>query len=198
VTKKSGGPSVCYNFWTKGSLFLDILTTFGQAMRQQARGVFWLAWVSPLSQWIQSRNSHACCDARWDHSALDRGQSYGVEANTTGCFVICQSWHYVTQCKLEQKPVGVAQRALFEENHILVSSELMKLQLAWLDQGLDEFESQIRLQSYLEAGFDPELAAAAVSAELHIDTLKELHGRVEQLERMVALLRERFENETND
>lgn len=75
----------------------------------------------------------------------------------------------------------------------MVSSELMKLQLAWLDQGLDEFESQIRLQSYLEAGLDPDLAAAAVSAEIYLDEIAELRERIEQLERTVALLMEKLE-----
>ncbi len=80
----------------------------------------------------------------------------------------------------------------------MVLSELMKLQLAWLDQGLNQFESQIRLQSYLEAGFDPELAAATASVELHGDELKELRVRVEQLERTLARLTERFEKTTSD
>ncbi len=70
----------------------------------------------------------------------------------------------------------------------MVPSELMKLQLAWLDQGLDEFETELRLQSYLEAGLDPDLAAAAVSAELHLDEVRELRARIEQLEHTVALL----------
>jgi hypothetical protein len=77
---------------------------------------------------------------------------------------------------------------LREENRKLAPSELMKLQLAWLDQGLDEFEAELRLQSYLDAGFDPDLAAAAVSAELHVDEVRELRARIEQLERTVVLL----------
>jgi hypothetical protein len=75
----------------------------------------------------------------------------------------------------------------------LVSSELVKLQLAWLDQNLDELEAQIRLQSYLEAGFDPDLAAAAASAEIHLDEMIELRERVEQLEQIVTLLAEKLE-----
>jgi len=67
----------------------------------------------------------------------------------------------------------------------------MKLQLAWLDQGMDEFETQLRIQSYLEAGLDPDLAAAAVSAELYLDEVRELRERVEQLELEVMLLTER-------
>jgi hypothetical protein len=74
----------------------------------------------------------------------------------------------------------------------------MKLQLAWLDQGLDEFESQLRLQSYLEAGFDPDLAAAAINAERYLDELRELHGRVEQLEKMLAALVERLNQPADD
>jgi hypothetical protein len=70
---------------------------------------------------------------------------------------------------------------------------LVKLQLAWLDQNLDEFEAQIRLQSYLEAGFDPDLAAAAASAEIHLDEMIELRERVEQLEQIVTLLAEKLE-----
>jgi hypothetical protein len=73
----------------------------------------------------------------------------------------------------------------------LVSSDLIKVQLAWLDQGLDEFESQIRLQSYLEAGLDPELAAAAVSAEFYLDEMRNLRERVEQLEQTLTLLTDR-------
>lgn len=73
----------------------------------------------------------------------------------------------------------------------MTSSELMKLQLAWLDQGMDEFETQLRIQSYLEAGLDPDLAAAAVSAELYLDEVRELRERVEQLELEVMLLTER-------
>ncbi len=84
-------------------------------------------------------------------------------------------------------------KSLCKENPRLVSSELMKLQLAWLDQGLDEFESQIRLQSYLEAGLDPDLAAAAVSAEIYLDEIAELRERIEQLEQTVALLMAKLE-----
>lgn len=73
----------------------------------------------------------------------------------------------------------------------MTSSELMKLQLAWLDQGMDEFETQLRIQSYLEAGLDPDLAAAAVSAELYLDEVRELRERLEQLELEVMLLTER-------
>jgi hypothetical protein len=62
------------------------------------------------------------------------------------------------------------------------------LQLAWLDEGLDQFESQLRLQSYLAEGLDPELAAAAFSAELHMDEMAELRERVEQLEQKMASL----------
>ena len=80
----------------------------------------------------------------------------------------------------------------------MVLSDLIKLQLAWLDQGLDEFESQLRLQSYLEAGFDPDLAAAAVNAERYVDELKELRGRVEQLEQTLAVLVERLNQSAND
>lgn len=68
------------------------------------------------------------------------------------------------------------------------SSELMKLQLAWLDQGLDEFEAQMRIESYLEAGLNPDLAAAAVSAELYMDEVEQLRERVAQLEKIVASL----------
>lgn len=70
----------------------------------------------------------------------------------------------------------------------MASSELVKLQLAWLDQGLDEFESQVRLQSYLEAGLAPDMAAAAVGAEIFSDEISELRDRVTQLERTVTLL----------
>jgi hypothetical protein len=72
-----------------------------------------------------------------------------------------------------------------------VSSELIELQLAWLERELEEYQAQIRLQSYLDAGFDPDLAAATVNAELHSDKLEELQSRVEALERLVALLAER-------
>jgi hypothetical protein len=74
-----------------------------------------------------------------------------------------------------------------------MQSELMKLQLAWLDQGLDEFEAQVRLQSYLEAGFEPDLAAAVASAEIHLDEVMELRKRVERLEQIVTLLMERLD-----
>jgi hypothetical protein len=67
----------------------------------------------------------------------------------------------------------------------------MKLQLAWLDQGLDEFETQLRIQSYLEAGLDPDLAAVAVTAELYLDEMRDLRERIEQLERTVILLTEK-------
>ncbi len=78
----------------------------------------------------------------------------------------------------------------------MVSSELVKLQLAWLDQGMDEYEAQARLQSYLEAGFEPELAAAVASAELHLDEVIELRERVEKLERTVAVLTRKLEQVT--
>jgi hypothetical protein len=81
---------------------------------------------------------------------------------------------------------------------VLDSSELLRLQLAWLDQGLDEYESQFRLEYYLDVGFDPDLAAAAVSAELHLDEVRELRGRIEQLERTVALLTEQLEQATTE
>jgi hypothetical protein len=80
----------------------------------------------------------------------------------------------------------------------LVSSELIKLQLAWLDQGLDEFESQMRLQSYLEAGLDPDLAAAAANAEIYWDEVTDLRERMEHLERTVALLMEKLEQTSSD
>jgi len=80
----------------------------------------------------------------------------------------------------------------------LGSSQLMRLQLAWLDQGLDEYESQFRLEYYLDVGFDPDLAAAAVSAELHLDAVRELRGRIEQLEQTVALLTEQLEQTTTE
>lgn len=80
----------------------------------------------------------------------------------------------------------------------MVSSELMKLQLVWLEQGLEEFESQIRLQSYLEAGFDPDLAAAAVSAELHLDEVRELRARVDDLERTVVQLTDKLEHQAGE
>lgn len=74
----------------------------------------------------------------------------------------------------------------------MTSSELMKLQLAWLDQGLDEYESQIRVMSYLDAGLDPDLAAAAVSAELYLDEMAALGERVERMERTLVLLTEKI------
>ena len=80
----------------------------------------------------------------------------------------------------------------------MVLSDLIKLQLAWLDQGLDEFESQIRLQSYLEAGLDPDLAAAAVSAEIHQDVIVELRERVAQLEETVTILTEKLGESTGE
>ena len=86
----------------------------------------------------------------------------------------------------------------FKETRKLFSSDLVKLQLAWLDQGLDEFESQIRLQSYLEAGLDPDLAAAAVSAEIHQDVIVELRERVEQLEQTVTVLTEKLDQSAGD
>jgi len=70
----------------------------------------------------------------------------------------------------------------------LVSSDLVKMHLAWLEQGLDEYEAQLRLQSYLEAGFDPEMAAAAVNFELHMDQVVMLRERVDELEEKVAWL----------
>ena len=72
-----------------------------------------------------------------------------------------------------------------------MSLELIQLQLAWLERELEEYQAQIRLQSYLDAGFDPDLAAATVNAELHSDKLEELQSRVEALERLVAMLAER-------
>jgi hypothetical protein len=81
---------------------------------------------------------------------------------------------------------------------VLDSSELLRLQLAWLDQGLDEYESQFRLEYYLDVGFDPDLAAAAVSAELHLDEVRELRGRIEQLERKVELLTEQLGQVTTE
>lgn len=74
-----------------------------------------------------------------------------------------------------------------------MSSELMKLQLAWLDQGLDEYETQIRLQAFLEAGLEPDLAAAAVSAEIYLDEIAELRERVDQLEQAITLLVKKLE-----
>jgi hypothetical protein len=72
-------------------------------------------------------------------------------------------------------------------------SELMKLQLAWLDQNMDELEAQVRLQSYLEAGFDPDLAAAVASAEIHLQELRDLRKRVEHLEQVVEQVVEKLE-----
>ena len=80
----------------------------------------------------------------------------------------------------------------------MVLSDSIKLQLAWLDQGLDEFESQIRLQSYLEAGLDPDLAAAAVSAEIHQDVIVELRERVALLEQTVTILTEKLDQSTGE
>jgi hypothetical protein len=68
----------------------------------------------------------------------------------------------------------------------------MKLQLAWLDQGMDELESQVRLESYLEAGLDPELAAAAVSVELYQDEVRDLRERITHLEETLERLAMRF------
>jgi hypothetical protein len=75
----------------------------------------------------------------------------------------------------------------------LTSSDLMKLQLAWLDQDLDEYEAQTRLETFLEAGLDPDLAAAAVSAEVFLNELVSLRERVEMLEQAVTLLAEKLE-----
>jgi hypothetical protein len=61
---------------------------------------------------------------------------------------------------------------------------------------MDEYEAQARLQSYLEAGFEPELAAAVASAELHLDEVIELRERVEKLERTVAVLTRKLEQVT--
>ncbi len=72
------------------------------------------------------------------------------------------------------------------------SWEFVKLQLAWLEQGLDEFEAHMRMQSYLDAGFDPDMAAAAASFEQHVDEFAELQERVAELEQMVAQLMERL------
>jgi hypothetical protein len=68
----------------------------------------------------------------------------------------------------------------------------MKLQLAWLDQGMDDLESQVRLESYLEAGLDPELAAAAVSVELYQDEVRDLRERITHLEETLERLAIRF------
>ena len=80
----------------------------------------------------------------------------------------------------------------------MTSSDLMRLQLAWLDQGLDEYETQLRIESYLEAGLDHDLAVAAVTAELYLDEVRELRNRVEQLEQTVASLTAETEKETDD
>jgi hypothetical protein len=69
-----------------------------------------------------------------------------------------------------------------------MTSDLVKLQLAWLEQGLAEYEAQLRMQDYLDAGLDPKLAAAAANAELHQDEIADLYARVERLERLVAML----------
>ncbi len=76
---------------------------------------------------------------------------------------------------------------------MLVSSELMRVQLAWLDQAMDEFEAHIRLQIYLEAGLDPEMAAAAPSADLPIDEMNELRERIDFLEQTVSLILDKLE-----
>jgi 3-deoxy-D-manno-octulosonic acid (KDO) 8-phosphate synthase len=69
----------------------------------------------------------------------------------------------------------------------------MRVQLAWLDQSMDEFEAQLRLQVYLEAGFDPELAAAAASAEIHLDEMNELRARIEHLEQTVSMILDKLD-----
>ncbi len=69
-----------------------------------------------------------------------------------------------------------------------MTSDLVKLQLAWLEQGLAEYEAQLRMQDYLDAGLDPKLAAAAANAELHQDEIADLYARVERLEKLVAML----------
>lgn len=71
-----------------------------------------------------------------------------------------------------------------------MTSDVVKLQLAWLEQGLAEYEAQLRIQDYLDAGLDPELAAAAANAELHKNDITDLYTRVERLERLVTLLLE--------
>jgi len=71
-----------------------------------------------------------------------------------------------------------------------MTSDLVKLQLAWLEQGLVEYEAQLRIQDYLDAGLDPELAAAAANAELHKNEIADLYARIERLERLVASLLE--------
>jgi len=74
----------------------------------------------------------------------------------------------------------------------LVSSELVKLQLAWLDQGLDDFEAQVRLQSYIDAGYDPEMAAAVVNFELHMEKVVVLRERMDEMEQKIAWLEARL------
>jgi len=69
-----------------------------------------------------------------------------------------------------------------------MTSDLVKLQLAWLEQGMVEYEAQLRVQEYLDAGLDPKLAAAVANAELHEDEVSDLYARVERLERLVAML----------
>jgi hypothetical protein len=64
----------------------------------------------------------------------------------------------------------------------------MELQLAWLSNGLDEYEAQLRIESYLNAGLDPDMAAGAVAAERYQDEVDDLRLRVEYLERIVTLL----------
>ncbi len=73
------------------------------------------------------------------------------------------------------------------------SSELMRVQLAWLDQSMDEFEAHLRLQVYLEAGLDPDLAAAAASAEIHIDEVNDLRIRIEHLEQTMSLILDKLD-----
>lgn len=74
-----------------------------------------------------------------------------------------------------------------------MTSDLVKLQLAWLEQGMTEFESHVRMQSYIDSGMNPQLAAAAASAELHQDDIADLYTRVEHLEKLVAMLIENRE-----
>jgi hypothetical protein len=71
----------------------------------------------------------------------------------------------------------------------------MKLQLAWLDQTMDELEAQMRLQSHLASGFEPDLAAAVASAEVYLDELNDLRDRVDYLEHIVDLLLEKLEQD---
>ena len=80
----------------------------------------------------------------------------------------------------------------------MIASDLMKLQLAMLDQDMDELEAHIRLQTYIDAGLEPELAAAAASVDIHLDEMSELRVRVEQLERTVVLLAQRVEGMGKD